>query len=422
MTDSTTTPARPQKILLLNQTFHPDVVATAQYLTDLAAQFAARGHAVTVITGRRAYDQPDMLFPAVEDWRGIRIVRVWSSRFGKAAKWRRAADFASFTLSCCWQLLWMKRQDVTVALTSPPLVSWIAAWFARLRGGRVCYWVMDMNPDEAVAAGWLREGSLVTRVLEALSRFSLRHASKIVVLDRFMQERVLRKGVAAEKVVVISPWSQDECVRFDAAGRGAFRREQGFEGRFVVMHAGNHSPCHPLDTLLEAAVLLRGEGRIVFCFQGGGSELAKVRKFAAEQKLSNVVCLSYQPVEKLAGALSAADLHVVAMGDPFVGMIHPCKVYNALAVGAPLLYLGPETSHVTDILNGAGVAAPHISVRHGEAARLAAAVLEFSKSPQRLASNEMKRTAALCSRAVLLPRMVSAVEGDQGEHSPRPHP
>ena len=411
VTMTNNSPVTPQKILLLNQTFHPDVVATAQYLTDLATQLAARGHTVTVITGRRAYDQPDTVFPAVEMWQGIRILRVWSSRFGKAAKWRRAADFASFTLSCCWRLLWLRRQDVTVALTSPPLVSWIAAWFARLRGGRFCYWVMDMNPDEAVAAGWLREGSRVTRVLEALSRFSLRHASRIVVLDRFMQALVLRKGVSADNVAVISPWSQDERVRFEAAGREAFRREQGFGNRFVVMHAGNHSPCHPLDTLLEAAALLRDEAGIVFCFQGGGSGLANVRAFVAEQKLPNVVCLPYQPVEKLAGALSAADLHVVVMGDPFVGTIHPCKVYNALAVGAPLLYLGPETSHVTDILAGAVPPSPHISVRHGEASKLAETVLRLSKSPQRLSAGEMERTATLCSRATLLPRMVAAVEG-----------
>ena len=133
--------------------------------------------------------------------------------------------------------------------------------------------------------------------------------------------------------------------------------------------------------------------------------------FRSEQKLPNVVILSYQPVEKLSAALSAADLHVVVMGDPFVGTIHPCKVYNALAVGAPLLYLGPETSHVTDILDGAVRPSPHISVRHGEAAKLAEAVLQLSKTPQRLTSVEMERTATRCSRATLLHKMVTAVEG-----------
>ena len=411
MTESSTKATKPLKVLLLNQTFCPDVVATAQYLTDVALQLKERGHEVTVITGRRAYDESEKQFAAREEWRGIRIRRVWASRFGKLAKWRRAADFATFILSCCWRLLWLPRQDVTVALTSPPLISWIAAWFTRLRGGRFCYWVMDMNPDEAVAAGWLREGSLVARVLESFSRFSLRTAARIVVLDRFMEERVLRKGISAEKISIISPWSQDEKVRFDAAGRESFRREHGFGERFVVMHAGNHSPCHPLDTLLDAATLLRDNRDILFCFQGGGSELAKVQRRVEEQKLPNVVILPYQPVEKLSAALSAADLHVVVMGDPFVGTIHPCKIYNALAVGAPILYLGPENSHVADILNGAYVPTSHIAVRHGEAQKLVAGVWAASLSRPRLTDSERARTAAMCSRATLLPRIISAIEG-----------
>ena len=411
MTAPPTQATKPLKILLLNQTFYPDVVATAQYLTDLALQLKERGHEVTVISGRRAYDESEKQFAAHEKWQGIHIRRVWASRFGKLAKWRRAVDFATFILSCCWRLLWMPRQDVTVALTSPPLISWIAAWFTRLRGGRFCYWVMDMNPDEAVAAGWLREGSLVARALESFSRFSLRTAERIVVLDRFMQERVLRKGINAEKISVISPWSQDEKVRFDAAGRESFRNEHGFGGRFVVMHAGNHSPCHPLDTLLDAATLLRDNGDIVFCFQGGGSELAKVRRRVDEQKLPNVVCLPYQPVEKLSAALSAADVHVVVMGDPFVGTIHPCKIYNALAVGAPILYLGPESSHVADILNGASVPTSHISVRHGEAQKLVEAIWAASLNRLRLTDSELTRMAAICSRATLLPQMVAAIEG-----------
>ncbi|MEY4384952.1 MAG: hypothetical protein RLY20_235, partial [Verrucomicrobiota bacterium] len=31
-------PGKPLKVLLLNQTFHPDVMATAQYLTELAVR------------------------------------------------------------------------------------------------------------------------------------------------------------------------------------------------------------------------------------------------------------------------------------------------------------------------------------------------------------------------------------------------
>ena len=153
------------------------------------------------------------------------------------------------------------------------------------------------------------------------------------------------------------------------------------------MYSGNHSPCHPLDTLLEAARRLQDRGQmsevggrrsevggrrsevggrrsevggqkadpsIAFCFIGGGSEFTRVQSFAATHKLANIVCLPYQPLETLSASLSAADAHVVVMGDAFTGIVHPCKPYNVLAVGLPLLYIGPEQSHIADLLRCQG--------------------------------------------------------------------
>ena len=142
------------KILLLNQTFHPDVVATALYLSDLAQGLREKGHEVAVIAGSRAYDNLEKRFPARENWNGIEIYRIPSTAFGKGAKWRRAIDFASFMVMCGFKLLTIPRFDAVVSLTSPPLISVFGAAAAKLRGAKFYYWVMDLNPDEAIAAGF----------------------------------------------------------------------------------------------------------------------------------------------------------------------------------------------------------------------------------------------------------------------------
>src|SRR5947208_15170941 len=89
---------------------------------------------------------------------------------------------------------------------------------------------------------------------------------------------------------------------------------------------------------------------MAFSFTGGVSEFPGVTLFVRSRDLANIVCLPYQPRSQLGAALSAADLHVVSMGEPFVGIIHPCKIYNVLNVGAPFLYIGPAESHVMDIV------------------------------------------------------------------------
>ncbi len=403
------------RILLLNQCFHPDVASTAQHLSDFGAGLAERGHQVTAIASRRAYDRPEQRFPATETWHGVDIRRLPATGLGKGAKWKRAVDFGSFSAACTLRLLTSPRYDAVVALTSPPLVSYLAVRFCRLRGAKLFYWVMDMNPDEAVAAGWLREGSLPTRALEAMSRFSLRQSHRVIALDRYMRDKIVAKGVPAERVAVIPPWAHDEAVRFDAAGRAKFRAAHGLEGKFVIMYSGNHSPVHPLNTLMEAARQLAADSRYVFCFVGGGSEHPKAKKFAAENGLKNILCLPYQPLAELAGSLSAADLHAVVMGNPFVGMIHPCKIYNILTVGAPVLYVGPEPSHLADILAGMG-ASPHTGrVAHGDTAGAVAHIHRMAALGTRGEPGLFARTAAQFSVHALRPRQIDLLESSLGK-------
>ncbi len=403
------------RVLILNQAFYPDVVSTAQHASDLAVELAARGHDVSVIASRRAYDNPEVLFPKQESWRGVTIRRVACLGLGKKSKWRRAVSFASYFLTCFAALIRTARCDAIVALTSPPLISVLGALAARLRGSRFVFWVMDLNPDEAVAAGWLREQSMTARCLKLLLRYSLVRADHIVALDRFMQERLTGKGVPQHRIEVIPPWSHDRVVKYDRRGREQFRAEHGLTGKFVVMYSGNHSPCHPLDTLLGAAAELADRPEIAFCFVGGGSEFAKVRAFARSRGLVNVVCLPYQPLGQLAASLSAADMHVVVLGDPFVGIVHPCKIYNILSVRAVVLYIGPSPSHITEILSG--FPPTHaVLKRHGDSSGVAASIMASFRSQGR--PTPQAWLDHVYSQASLLPRLCRLIESGRGEEAP----
>ena len=401
------------KFLLLNQCFYPDVVSTAQHLTDLATELAARGHEVTVVASDRGYDDPSQRFARREYWNSIRIIRLPSLSLGKTSRWRRTLNFGSFAICCALRLLVLGRFDVVVALTSPPLISFLAALFVKLRGGSFCFWVMDLNPDEAIAAGWLNERSRAAHVLQRMLGYSLKHATQTIVLDRFMRERVLAKGAALERVSVIPPWSHDDAVGFSNEGREEFRRRHALEDRFVVMYSGNHSPCHPLDTLLGAAFELRNRSDVTFCFAGGGSEQAKVKDFVLRHRVNNVKCLPYQPLKELSGSLSAADLHVVVIGDPFVGIVHPCKIYNILSVGSPILYIGPTPSHVTEI------ASQHegnqfYAAGHGEVDRVVENILLARDQQVRVSRPET------FSKQTLLPQLISIIGGNTFENIFRP--
>ena len=397
---------RPMKVLILNQAFDPDVVSTAQHASDLARGLTQAEHEVTVICNSRGYDDPKLRFPNQETWNRVKIVRVRSTGFGKSSKWRRAADFGTFMASCAFRLWSLPQFDVVVAMTSPPLISFIATLAVPGRARSLVFWSMDLNPDEAIAAGWLREKSLVARLLSRMSLHSMQRADRIIALDRFMKERIEAKGIDADKVLVVPPWSHDDRVMFDRAGREEFRTVHKLSGKFVVMYSGNHSPCHPLDTLLQAADRLANNDGVAFCFVGGGSEFRKVEEHVRSRNLRNVTCLPYQPIDQLSASLSAADLHVIVMGEQFVGIVHPCKIYNILVVKRPFLYIGPTESHVRDII--AKLPADKVAYisSHGDVDGVVANILQAMRNRTELPAEVGKSFA----KDFLIREMVNTIE------------
>ena len=386
------------RVLLLNQVFHPDPQAPSQYLSRLALGFVRQGHEVTVLTGCRDYEEPGKLHPAQETWQGVQIIRVWNTGLGHRSKLGRMVDFLSFLFVAFLRGLFLKRADVVIALTTPPLISVLGAILSSIWNVRFIYWVMDLNPDEAIAVGWLKPRGIMARFLETASRWSLRAAHKIVVPDVYMRDRVRGKAIPAEKLEVIPLWAQSG-VAFDAAGRERFRRAHGLGDKFVVMYAGNHTPCHPLDPLMESARLLRGKGRIHFCFVGGGMDWPRLQ--AETQGWPNITFLGYQPEADLSALLSAADLQIVVMGEPFVGIIHPCKAYNFIAAQRPFLVIGPERSHLADLIRDGGLAGVSSSFPPGETSALAKEILRRATTPESPLWPDSGKLAPWSEKAIL---------------------
>jgi colanic acid biosynthesis glycosyl transferase WcaI len=353
------------RVLFLNQSYRPDPVATSQYLARWAERLASEGHEVTVLAGRCAYHDARVRHVADEVCAGVRIVRV-SGGSAPGGGMRRMAGMACFLAAAFAQAMTLPRPDVIVALSSPPLVSVVAALVARLRGTRFLAWVMDIHPDAAIAAGLLYKEGVTARLARRLMRWSVRRADRVVTLDRHMGRRLEEYGVGSDRIEVIPLWMQGD-IAFDSEGRDAMRWARGWDDKFVVMCAGNHGACHPEETLLAAMEECRGDRAIHFCWVGGGSQWPEWRARAGR----NVTLIDYVPREELAALLSAADLHVAVMGEPFVGLLHPCKVYNILAAQRPFVYVGPGDGPVADLIREVPLGGMAASFRHGDGAGVA---------------------------------------------------
>jgi colanic acid biosynthesis glycosyl transferase WcaI len=278
---------------------------------------------------------------------------------------------------------------------------------------------MDLNPDEAVAAGWLRQGSPMERFLRKALEKSFQQSAAIIALDRFMADRIAAKGMDRRKIHVVAPWAHDKEVKADPEGSKVFRREHGLEDSFVVMYSGNHSPCHPLNAVIQVAREFNGAngagggrreagGKIKFLFVGGGTGWEEIRRVKEKKKLTNVICLPYQPLNKVGASLGAADLHVVAMGEAFVGLVHPCKVYNLLSLGLPWVGLGPKECHLADLLKEVGASSGCEVVRGGDSAALANLIPERQKNPK-VSKEKLQAVGRNYQESVLAPKLARII-------------
>lgn len=390
-------------LLVISQVYPPDPAAVGQHFADVAEEMVRRGWRVIVYTANRGYEDPSVRYARRETREGVEIRRFRWSSFGKRSIAIRLVAQTIFMTQACTAAALQGGVSAILASTSPPFAGFGAALVARLRRVPLVWWVMDLNPDQMIAAGKIGPRSLPARLFNAMNRVVLRASRTVIVLDRYMRDRVLAKAAVPEKVVVSPPWAATTCSKSDDGAR--FRHDHGLDGKFVVMYSGNHALQHPLTTLLDAAASLHGESKVVFVFVGGGSGKAEVEARIAAGA-TNIRSLPYQPLEQLAGTLAAADVHVVSMGDDMVGIVHPCKIYGVLAAGRPVLYLGPKHSHVGDILSEATVG---WQVAHGDTAAAVAAIREAASLPHDRLQSIGREARRLAAQSYPRDRLVGAV-------------
>lgn len=341
---------RPRTVLLISQVYVPDPAAVGQHVADAARELARRGHHVVVLTSARGYADPTVRYARRELRDGVHVRRLPLASFGKGSILLRLLGAASFLGQALLHGLLTRRLAALVVSTSPPMCTVVAVLLRWLRRVRFVYWVMDINPDQAVALGHVRPAAMSVRAFERLNRRALRSAHRVVALDRYMAARLERKSPLGGRLVVVPPWPPLDHAEPIAHAANPFRRAHRLGERFVFMYSGNHSPSHPLATVLDAARRLEDDARLVFVFVGAGLAKADVER-AVAAGARNVVSLPYQPLERVHESLAAADVHLVSFGDAMVGIVHPSKVYGAMAVGRPIVLIGPRASHVGDLID-----------------------------------------------------------------------
>ncbi len=366
------------KVLFLNRSYWPDAEATGQLLTELCEDLAA-SFDVTVIAGQ-PNDNPtgaEYRRRGTEIRRGVRIRRVWHTRFAKRFLFGRIVNYLSFLWGAFWAALFARRPDLVVVETDPPLLCLIGWYLKRVRRAKLIVYIQDIHPDIGVALGKLNDGWL-THWLRRLMLRSYRSADRVAVLSRDMRQRMIDWGLPSEKIVPLANWVDTRQVR-PIKVNNAFRARHQLDGDFVVMYSGNLGLCQRLEDVIAAAGHLRDRRDIRFLFVGEGALKKQLVARVVELGLGNVRFLPYEPKATLAESLSAADLHLVPLDPRVASCLMPSKLYGALASGTPIVTVAPNDCELADLTRRHRVG---VVVPPGEPEKLAAAIASLAELPE----------------------------------------
>jgi glycosyltransferase involved in cell wall biosynthesis len=391
-------------ILLLNQYFPPDTSATAN-IAATVAQALSKRHRVTVLAGRPSYD-PREQYPYSllrrEARNGPVVERVGSTAYPRHRMHRRVANYLSYVSLAVPRALSIKA-DLVLAMTDPPFAGIAGAMIARTKGIPFVYNIRDLYPDMAVGGEIVQRRSWVA-LWERMHRSALRHAERVIVLGDDMRERILAKGVAPERVVVIRDGAAEASPPIPANHPviGEIRGSAGF----VVLHAGNLGFYGAWSTLLEAAKSFNGDGtQLVFVGDGAN----RMRLEDASRSCAAIRFLPFRSPEEIPCVMAAGDLHVVTIRRALSGVVVPSKLYSILAAGRPILVVASEETDAARIVreNACGLVADP-----DNPAAVAAAIRVLRSDPARLrAMGERAREASKkYARVAELDKYIGVIE------------
>jgi len=177
-----------------------------------------------------------------------------------------------------------------------------------------------------------------------------------------------------------------------------------------ILYLGNAGYGHEFDTLLAAAEMLCN-APVEFAFCGGGSRFTALEKARNERGLMNLTLRGYIPKEDTAAVMREADCALITLRRDALGLMSPSKLHANLAMGLPILYVGPPGSNVDEAIKRFGCG---FSIQNGDAAGLVAAIRGLLAEPEKLGKLGWKARTAFedaYSEAKVLPQFDVILKG-----------
>lgn len=380
--ESTLYGSKPQKWLILTQYYAPEIGAPQIRLRSLVKELRAHGKDVSVLTAMpnypagRIFDKYRGRLFHQEEIDGVSIRRTWVYAATGKAFMARFLNYCSFTVTALALALFGSRPDVLFVEAQPLPLGIVALIMKYVRRVPYIYNVPDLQVDVARELGFIRRSSLL-RLAAGLETLLLKQAWKVSTVTHGFIAHFESRGVPAGRITFLPNGADTDLLRPQKPDPD-FLGQWNLAGKKVFVYAGTHAFYHGLDTLVDAAEMLRDDPDIRVVMVGNGPERQRIRQMAQAKGLTNIVFgdASYEETGKLYSIAYAA---VATLRDlPVAKGMRLSKVFPALSCGVPVIYSGAGEAADLLVDNNCGIRTPP-----EDAGALARAMRSLAYDPDR---------------------------------------
>jgi glycosyltransferase involved in cell wall biosynthesis len=332
------------RILLVTHYFPPEIGAPQARLSEMAAVWAEAGDEVTVITGMPNHPTGVVHSEYKGRWRayetsdGYRIIRTWLFATPNEGIAKKTLGHVSFMLTSIFVRAGVTGPADVVIVSSPTFFSIFSAWVhAKRRRAKFVVEVRDLWPGIFVELGVLTNRWII-RILERLELAAYHAADLVVVVSEGFRKHIAGRGISPEKIRTIRNGVDLERFGQELPTTASDRMRLGARpDEPVVLYIGAHGISHGLESVADAAAILR-EDSVHFAFVGEGAAKAALQERVQEHDLDNVSLHPGVPRDEVPELLAAADICLVPLRDvPLFSTFIPSKLFEYFAAGKAVI-------------------------------------------------------------------------------------
>ena len=330
------------KVTFLAGYFPPEKSADTHLNDDLVRDMAEYGATVEVIVPfpSRGLDEKQ-----IEKYEFLREEKIGENltihRVGKKTRFKKG--LVSRGLAFLGKTLTLYREsqkydaDCYFVVSTPPFLGYFVKRLSKK--APVVYKLQDVFPDNLIEIKGWSEKNIIVKILRHMEKKVYQSASKILVCSENVKNTIMVRGVEEEKIKVIHDWVDENCcVPVDKNENSLFEEFNIDRSKFTFTYAGNIGHMQNVNTILDAANIMRKKGsnaQIVVI--GDGAWKNKMDERIDGEGITNVIRVPMQPLDRVSMVYSSGDVGLVSLKPGVAKTALPSKTWSIMSAARPVI-------------------------------------------------------------------------------------